>query len=110
MTLTASWGIEKGLCELPERLVKGEVEKIVVLYKDRLLRFGFELIEYLASLYGCTVEVIDNTDKDEQQELVEDLIQIITVFGCKLQGRRQKRTKELLSDLRKGGEDDAVNI
>lgn len=101
---------KKGLCELLERLVKGEVEKIVVLYKDRLLRFGFELIEYLASLYGCTVEVIDNTDKDEQQELVEDLIQIITVFGCKLQGRRQKRTKELLSDLRKGGEDDAVNI
>ena len=101
---------KKCFCELLERLVKGEVEKIVVLYKDRLLRFGFELIEYLASLYGCTVEVIDNTDKDEQQELVEDLIQIITVFGCKLQGRRQKRTKELLSDLRKGGEDDAVNI
>lgn len=96
---------KKGLQELLERLVKGEVAKIVVLYKDRLMRFGFELVEYLASLYDCRIEVIDNTDKDEQQELVEDLIQIITVFGCRLQGKRQKRTKELLSDLRKDEDD-----
>ena len=47
-------------------------EKVVVLYKDRLLRFGFELIEYIASLYNCEIEIIDNTEKSEQQELVED--------------------------------------
>jgi len=47
-------------------------EKVVVLYKDRLLRFGFELIEYIASLYNCEIEIIYNTEKSEQQELVED--------------------------------------
>ena len=38
-----------------------QVDKVVVLYKDRLLRFGFELIEYIASLYNCEIEIIDNT-------------------------------------------------
>ena len=66
------------------RIILHQVEKVVVLYKDRLLRFGFELIEYIASLYNCEIEIIDNTEKSEQQELVEDLVQIITVFSCKL--------------------------
>ena len=39
-----------------------QVEKVVVLYKDRLLRLGFELIEYIASLYNCEIEIIDNTE------------------------------------------------
>ena len=55
------------------RISQNQVEKVVVLYKDRLLRFGFELIEYIASLYNCEIEIIDNTEKSEQQELVEDL-------------------------------------
>jgi len=51
---------------------------------------GYELVEYIASLYNCEIEIIDNTEKSEQQELVEDLVQIITVFSCKLQGKRCK--------------------
>ncbi len=43
------------------RISQNQVEKVVVLYKDRLLRFGFELIEYIASLYNCEIEIIDNT-------------------------------------------------
>ena len=69
------------------------------LYKDRLLRFGFELIEYIASLYNCEIEIIDNTEKSEQQELVEDLVQIITVFSCKLQGKRANKAKKLIREL-----------
>lgn len=61
-----------------------EVEKIVILYKDRLIRFGYELIENLCDKYGTTIEVIDCTEKTEEQELVEDLIQIVTV-SCRLQ-------------------------
>lgn len=98
---------KKGLRQLIEKITKGEVCKIVVLYKDRLLRFGFELIEYIASLYDCQIEVINSIDKTEQQELVEDLVQIVTVFSCRLQGKRQKRTKELLTALVKDGESDA---
>lgn len=40
-----------------------QVEKVVVFYKYRLLRFGFELIEYIASLHNCDIEIIDNTEK-----------------------------------------------
>ncbi len=98
---------KKGLNQLIDLITNSEVEKIVVLYKDRLLRFGFEIIENLCDKYGTVIEIIDNsvhfplenvampsdifptlTDKTEEQELVEDLIQIVTVFSCRLQGKR----------------------
>ena len=92
-----------GLQQLIRRITAGEVDKVVVFYKDRLLRFGYEILEYVASLYGTSIEVIDNTPKEEQQELVEDLVQIITVFSCRLQGKRankaRKVVKELVQDL-----------
>ena len=65
---------KKGLQDLLRRISQNQVEKVVVLYKDRLLGFGFELIEYIASLYNCEIEIIDHTEKSEQQELVEDLV------------------------------------
>ena len=45
------------------------------------------------------IEIIDNTEESEQQELVEDLVQIITVFGCKLQGKRANKAKKLIREL-----------
>ena len=65
---------KKGLKELMKRISQNKVDKVVVFYKDRLLRFGFELVEYIASLYDCNIEIIDHTEKTEQQELVEDLV------------------------------------
>lgn len=91
----------KGLKELIQRISQNKVEKVVILYKDRLLRFGFELVEYIASLHDCNIEIIDNTEKTEQQELVEDLVQIITVFSCKLQGKRANKTRKLVKELSK---------
>lgn len=76
-----------------------EVEKIVVLYKDRLIRFGYELLEQICTIHNTQIEIIDNTEHTEQQELVEDLINIITVFSCRLQGKRAKRTKEIIKEL-----------
>ena len=90
---------KKGLQELMKRISQNQVVKVVVLYKDRLLRFGFELVEYIASLYNCEIEIIDHTEKSEQQELVEDLVQIITVFSCKLQGKRANKAKKLVQEL-----------
>ena len=90
---------KKGLQELIKRISENKVEKVVILYKDRLLRFGFELVEYLALLHHCEIEVIDNTEKTQQQELVEDLVQIITVFSCKLQGKRAHRAKKMIQEL-----------
>lgn len=90
---------KKGLNQLMDMITNSEVEKIVILYKDRLLRFGFEIIENLCNKYGTTIEIIDNTEKTEDQELVEDLIQIITVFSCRLQGRRSNKAKKMIKEL-----------
>ena len=101
---------KKGLKELMKRISQNKVEKVVVLYEDRLLRFGFELVEYIASLYNCEIEIIDNTEKSEQQELVEDFIQIITVFSCKLQGKGANKTRKFVKELMEvGGEDNDKN-
>ena len=90
---------KKGLLELLQKVIDHKVEKIVVLYKDRLLRFGYELFENIAKSYGASIEVIDNTKNTEQQELIEDLVQIITVFSSGLQGKRAKETKEMIKEL-----------
>ena len=92
---------KKGLQKLIEKINRKEVDIIVVLYKDRLLRFGFELIEYFASLNNVKIEVLDKKDKSEEQELTEDLIQIIKVFSCKLQSKRKSKTKALINDFYK---------
>ena len=88
-----------GLQKLIGKINRKEVDLIIVLYKDRLLRFGFELIEYFATLNNVKIEVLDKINKSENQELVEDLVQIVTVFSCKLQGKRKSKTKKLLDDF-----------
>ena len=80
-------------------VTNSEVEKIVILYKDRLIRFGYELIENICNKYGTTIEIIDNTEKTEEQELVEDMIQIVTVFSARLQGKRVNKAKKMIKEL-----------
>ncbi|WP_153016366.1 IS607 family transposase, partial [Clostridium tepidiprofundi] len=96
---------KKGLNQLIDMITNSEVDKIVVLYKDRLIRFGYELIENLCNKYGTTIEIIDNTEKAEEQELVEDLVQIVTVFSCRLQGKKANKAKKMIKELLK---DDTV--
>lgn len=90
---------KKGLNQLIDMVTNSEVEKIVVLYKDRLIRFGYELIENLCKKFGTTIEIIDNTEKMGEQELVEDLVQIVTVFSCRLQGKRANKAKKMIKEL-----------
>lgn len=90
-----------GLKKLIEKINKKEVDLIIVLYKDRLLRFGFELVEYFAELNNVKIEVLDKIDKNQDEELVKDLVQIITVFSCKIQGKRKTKTKQLIDDFSK---------
>ena len=72
--------------------------------KDRLIRFGFELMEYLCTLNNVEIEVIDNTEQSKEQELTEDLIQIITVFANRLYGQRSKKTKRLIDEVKKNAD------
>ena len=96
---------KKGLHQLLDMVMSSEVEKIVVLYKDRLIRFGYELIEHLCYKFGTVIEIIDTTEKIEQQELVEDLVQIITVCSCKLQGKRANKAKKMIQELTRDEKD-----
>ena len=101
---------KKGLNQIIDMVTNSEVEKIVVLYKDRLIRFGYELIENLCNKFGTIIEIIDNTEKTEQQELVEDLVQIVTVFSCRLQGKRANKAKKMIKELIEDDKDIKDNV
>ncbi len=90
---------KKGLNQLIDMITNSEIDKIVILYKDILVRFGYELIENLCSKYGTTIEIIDNTERTSEQELVEDMIQIIAVFSARLQGERGHKAKKMIKEL-----------
>lgn len=91
---------KKGLKQLIEKINNQEVSKVVILYKDRLIRFGYELIEYICEINNVELEVIDHTDKSKKEELTDDLIQIITVFANRLYGQRSKKTKRLIEEIK----------
>ena len=91
---------KKGLQTLISKINNKEISKIVILYKDRLIRFGFELIEYLCNINDIEIEIIDNTTQSKEQELTDDLIQIITVFANRLYGQRSKKTKRLIDEVK----------
>jgi len=95
---------KNGLNLLINLIIQNRIEKVVVLYKDRLVRFGFELIENICKQFNTVIEIIDNTEKTEEQELVEDMIQIVTVFSCKLQGKRANKAKKILKELKENGD------
>ena len=90
---------KKGLNKLLDAITNYEVEKIVILYNDRLVRFGFELIETICSKYNCEIEIIDNTEIIENKEMVEDLIQIITDFSSRSKDERVYKAKHLIKAL-----------
>lgn len=91
---------KKGLKQLINMINNHEVSKIVILYKDRLVRFGYELIEYLCEINGIEIEIVDHEEKSKEEELTDDLIQIITVFANRLYGQRSKKTKRLINEVK----------
>ena len=86
----------KGLQELISLIDSNQVTKIVILYKDRLVHFGFELIQLLCDLHNIKIEIIDNSEHSKEDELTNDLIQIITIFANELYGSRSKKTTMLI--------------
>lgn len=91
---------KEGLKKLIRMVCNKEIKKLVILYKDRLVRFGFELIEEVCRVNDVEIEIIDNTTVSKEQELTDDLIQIITVFANKLYGSRSKKTASLIKQVR----------
>lgn len=75
---------------------------IIVEHKDRLTRFGFNYLEKLLKKLNCEIIVI-HRDKEDESDLIKDLISIITSFCCRLYGLRKgknktKQIKEVLND------------
>ena len=90
-----------GLLKLIEKINKKEVDVIVVLYKDRLLRFGFELVEHFASLNNVRIEVLDKIDKTQDAELLETLKEIIDDTKDKIKGENKNIKRSLLEEMSK---------
>ena len=91
---------KEGLLKMINLVECGEVDRIIVLYKDRLIRFGYDLIEYICKLNDTKIEIVDNSTISKEQELTEDLIQIITVFANRLYGARSKKTVNLIKSVK----------
>jgi putative resolvase len=76
----------------------GKVSKIVVAHKDRLCRFGFDLVKNICFQYNCDIQVLDNQTLSPEQEMVNDLLTIIHCFSSRLYGLRnyKKSLKDAL--------------
>lgn len=89
---------KKGLKELIELICSNSIERIVINYKDRLIRFGFEMVEHLCNIYNVKIEIINMTnDKTYEEELVDDVLSVITVFSARLYGSRSHKSKKIIS-------------
>lgn len=77
-----------------DAVIRKEVNLIVVEYKDQLSRFGLRLIYHFFDGLGCKIEVIESEpSKDENKELVDDMLALITSFSARLYGKRGDRKK-----------------
>lgn len=90
---------KKGLNKLLSLLVEGKVSRLVLTNKDRLLRFGSELVFSMCELYGVEVVILNKTpDASPEEELVKDVLEIITVFSAKLHSMRSRKNVALLEE------------
>ncbi len=100
-----------GLRQLIRRIGSGKVGRLVLTHKDRLLRFGSELVFALCEHFGTEV-IILNASEDasfEEEELVQDVLEIITVFSARLYGSRSPKNKEVLDALKQAANELGVS-
>ena len=82
----------RGLLSILERLHRGDKLEVVVAHRDRLARFGFDLIEWLVQQNGGSVVALNHSDASPESELTEDLLAILHTFSCRMHGLRRYRT------------------
>ena len=98
---------KKGLKKLLGALLNDKVERLVITHKDRLLRFGAELVFTICETKGVEVIILNKGDETvgSEEELAKDVLEIITVFSAKLYGSRSKKNRELLKKLTETAKD-----
>ena len=94
---------KKGLTKLLNLILEGQVKRLVLTHKDRLLRFGAELVFSICEIKNVEVIIINKGEENIrfEEELAKDVLEIITVFSARLYGSRSKKNKKLLDDMQK---------
>ena len=94
---------KKGLTKLLNFILEGQVQRLVLTHKDRLLRFGAELIFAICEAKEVEIIIINKGDENIkfEEELAKDVLEIITVFSARLYGSRSNKNKKLLEDVNK---------
>jgi predicted site-specific integrase-resolvase len=91
---------KKGLLRLLELMIHGQMSRLVLTHKDRLLRFGADLLFRICELKGIEVVIINKGEQPSfEEELTRDVMEIMTVFCAKLYGRRSHKTKKIAEPL-----------
>ena len=80
----------KGFVKLCKLVIDRKIDKVVIEHKDRLTRFQYNLIELFLNSYGVEIELLDKTEYTEQQELVNDMMMLITSFSGKVYSFKSK--------------------
>lgn len=84
----------KGLLQLLELCNRGFVSEVVIAYRDRLCRFAYDLIEWQLLQNGVKILVLNQNLDSPNAELADDLMSIVHVFNCRMQGKRKYKTKK----------------
>lgn len=93
---------KKGLLELIKLIESNQIERIILNYKDRLLRFGSEIIYEICKYHNIEIVVINEDEiKTYGEELVEDVLSVINVFSAKLYGSRSHKNKTVVENAKK---------
>lgn len=90
----------KNFKKLLNKIMSGKINRVFILYKDRLTRFGFGQIETICKFFGTEIIVLSETDGDKiiEEELVEDIISIIHSFSGKVSEMRRKEVKSKIDE------------
>ncbi|KOR33625.1 MULTISPECIES: IS607 family transposase [Planktothricoides] len=90
----------KKLIAILERIYRADVGCLVCAYPDRIVRFGFPLIEWLCDQAGCKLVVLNQRNLSPERELVEDILSILHCFSARLYGLRKykKQVEKVLQE------------
>ena len=92
---------KKGLKKLIQMICSGMLERLVITHKDRLLRFGSELVFSICEHFGVEVVIMNAAEENSfEEDLAQDVLEIITVFSARLYGSRSRKNKKLLESLK----------
>ena len=97
---------KRGLRILIDRTCSGEVGRLVISHKDRLLRFGSELVFSLCEHFGTEVVIVNASEESSfEDDLASDVIEIVTVFSARLYGSRSHKNKAVMENLAAAAKD-----